>query len=125
MSRALPFSDRVIFAVRARRRTARTLSRKFGKDVMDIYKVLEGLEDQGIVRRHDGEEPVVWGLADGVEVDYRPGRDTGEVRVQVDGEDPRKAAGDGDEGRCTAVTTQGKRCGNSATDGTLCWMHRD
>lgn len=123
MSKPMPASDRMIFMLRARRRTARTLSRMTGKGISAVHKILDGLEDQGIVQKHETGKPVVWELADGIEVDYRPmGQGTGQLVVELDGHDPRTNGGDPD--RCKAVTTKGEQCGNTAKDGRdVCGVH--
>lgn len=127
VSRPLPFSDRVVFAVRGRPRTAKGLSRLLGKDLQDVYKVLEGLEDRGVVRRLAHEGPTRWMVPEGVEVDYRSGREESQLRVTVDGEDPRGTEASGADGgageQCMAITTSGERCRNPAGEGGYCWMH--
>jgi hypothetical protein len=123
MSKPMPLSDRIIFMLRARRRTARTLARMTGKGISAVHKILDGLEEQGIIQKHETGKPVVWELADGIEVDYRPmGSDTGQLVLELDGEDPRATGGE--PNRCKAVTTKGDRCENTAKAGhDVCGVH--
>jgi hypothetical protein len=110
--------DRVLFAISQNLHSVRSLVRELEVDQGVLYKVLGRLEDLGLIQRSDDKGGAVFYLAEGVDVEYRPGR----LRVSdADGRDPRTdGAG---EGRCTATTSHGTRCKLDATDEGLCMVH--
>lgn len=117
--KALPLSDRILFAVSSQRHSARSLARLYRQDVQTIYKVLAGLENQGLVQRDEAQAAAVFELAEDAKVEYRPGR----LIVELDGDDPRTDSGGEDDGRCTAVTTRGTRCKMRVLADGLCSHH--
>lgn len=115
---ALPVGDRVLFAISQNLHSARSLVRELGVDQGIVYKVLGRLEELELICRRDEPGGDVFHLAEGVDVEYRPGR----LRVtDAKGDDPRQAGGP--DTRCTATTTRGTRCKLDAVENGLCGLH--
>lgn len=129
MTQRLPLSDRLLFSIASAQHTARSLIRLHGKAPRQVYPILNRLQHEGLIQEANGVKggaagnAAIWELVPGVTVRYRPRG----LIVERDGE-PTPVLGDdspdeGGEGQCQAITAQGERCQNTASEHTYCGIH--